>query len=259
MRPTRSLAAIAALGLLFVLGGGAARGERVQVGSLIVSLDGGLTPLKLPRDRLAPVSVRLDGGLRTVDGETLPRVRRIELGLPDQGILSHRGLPTCLQRSLRDTTPAQARAACGDALVGRGRLQAEVALPGQEPFGIEASLLAFNGRVGGDPGLLLYGFAPNPPTVAVLPFVLRRGEGRFGTVLVADLPRALGPWPRFAQFELTLSRRYRYRGRERSYLSASCPLPPRLTAGFFSLAQARFTLAGGGRVGTAIARGCRAR
>ena len=44
---------------------------------------------------------------------------------------------------------------------------------------------------------------------------------------------------------MTLSRRYSYRGRARSYLSASCPIPPRFTAGFFSFAKASFTLAGG--------------
>jgi len=58
---------------------------------------------------------------------------------------------------------------------------------------------------------------------------------------------------------VTLSRRYSYRGRRRSFLSASCPIPPRFTAGFFSFARASFAIAEGGRIGTGIARGCRAR
>jgi hypothetical protein len=95
--------------------------------------------------------------------------------------------------------------------------------------------------------------------VAVLPFIVEPGSGRFGTALVADLPPALGPWPHLAHFEMTLSRRYSYRGRSRSYLSASCPIPPRFTAGFFSFAKASLTLAGGRQIGTAVARGCRAR
>ena len=132
-------------------------------------------------------------------------------------------------------------------------------LPNQDPFQIHASLLAFNGRVGGRRAVLLHAFAAKPPTVVVLPFVLHRRAGRFGMALVADLPPTLGPWPHFAHFEMTLSRRYSYRGRERSYLSASCPIPPRFTAGFFSFAKASFTLVGGRHVGTGIARGCRAR
>jgi hypothetical protein len=250
------LVGLLALGLALA---GLAHGERSQRGNLIVSLDGKLSPLKLPRDRQVPVTVRLDGGLRTADGETLPRVTRIELGLPAQATLNTRGLATCPQRRLRNATTAEALAACRPALVGRGRLEADVLLPNQRPFAISARLLAFNGRATGRRAVVFHAFAPNPPTVVVLPFLVRRGSGRFGTALVADLPPALGPWPHFAHFEVELSRRYRYRGQSRSYLSASCPIPPRLTAGFFSMAQASFSLAKGGQVGTSIARSCRAR
>lgn len=132
-------------------------------------------------------------------------------------------------------------------------------LPNQRPFSIEARLLAFNGRVDGRRAVLVHGASTTPPTVAVIPFLLRGGSGRFGTSLSADLPRALGPWPRFAHFELTLGRRYRHGGRARSYISASCPIPRRFTAGFFSFARIGFRFADGRRLGTAIARGCRAR
>jgi hypothetical protein len=255
----RALCALAALALAATLGPGLARGERSQQGNLIVSLDGGLSPLKLPRDRLAPVAVRLEGGLRTADGSLLPRVTRIALGLPGQGVLSTRGLPTCDGRRLRNAKPAEALAACGPALVGHGRLEAQVVVPNQAPFTIRARLLAFNGHVGSHRAILLHAFSASPPTVSVLPFLIRPGSGRFGTALVGNLPAALGPWPHFARFEMTLSRRYDYRGRSRSYLSASCPIPPRFTAGFFSFARADLTLAGGRTIGTGIARGCRAR
>jgi hypothetical protein len=93
----------------------------------------------------------------------------------------------------------------------------------------------------------------------VPPFLIQLRPGRFGTALVAHLPRTLGPWPRFARFEMHLSRRYRYRGRHLSYISPSCPIPQRSTAGFFSFAKATFTLAGGRRLSTGITRSCRAR
>ena len=255
----RALAALAALALLAGAGAGIAQGERTQRGNLIVALDGGLRPLKLPRDRPAPVSVHLDGGLQTDNGELLPRVTRVELGLPRQGVLSTQGLPTCSQRRLRNATSADARAACAGALVGSGRLEADVLLPNQGPFTIRADLLVFNGRVGGRRAVILHAAAAKPPTVVVLPFILRQREGRFGLAMVADLPPTLGPWPHFAHFEMALSRRYTYRGRERSYLSASCPIPRRFTAGFFSFARVGLTLAGGERIGTGIARSCRAR
>ena len=259
-KAARALPALAALVLVATLAvAGIAHGERSQHGNLIVSLDGDLAPLKLPRDRAAPVSVSLDGGLQTADGALLPRVTELELGLPGRGIVSTQGLPTCSRRQLRNTTTAEALEACGDALVGSGRLQADVLLPNQGPFRVHAELLAFNGTAGGKRAVLMHAFAAKPPTVVVLPFVFRQRGGRFGTALVADLPPTLGPWPHFAHFQMTLGRRYEYRGRSRSYLSASCPLPPSLTAGFFSLAKATFTLLDGSEIGTGIARGCRAR
>lgn len=256
---TQALGVLAALALLAGLGAGLAQGERSQQGNLIVSLDGGLSPRRLPRHGTAPVAVHLEGGLRTADGSLLPRVTRMELGLPGQGVLSTLGLPICSQRRLRNTKRPEALAACGPALIGHGRLEAEVLVPQQAPFTIRARLLAFNGRVDGGRAVLLHATADDPPTSVVLPFRIRPGSGRFGTALVADLPGALGPLPHFASFEMTLSRRYSFRGQSRSYLSASCPIPPRFTAGFFSFARVDLTLAGGRRIGTGIARGCRAR
>lgn len=255
-----ALCALVGLALLAGLGSGLAWGERSQRGNLIVSLDGDLSPLKLPRQRPAPVSIHLEGGLATADGAPLPRVTRIELGLPGQGVLDTEGLPSCPARRLRNATPADAREACGPALVGDGRLRAVVPLPHQKPFAIEAELLAFNSQDrAGRRAVLMYAFAARPPTVVAVPFVLRRGDGRLGTTLAADLSSALGPWPHLTHFALTLSRRYSYRGESHSFLSASCPIPRRFTAGFFSFARASFTFADGKRIGTGIARGCRAR
>jgi hypothetical protein len=255
----RAVVASTAAAALACLAIGVASAERSQRGNLIVSLDGRLAPLKLPRKRPAPVAIHLEGGLQTADGSLLPRVRRIELGLPGQGVLDTRGLPVCPQRLLRNTKPPEALVACGDALVGHGRLRALVALPNQEPFTTAADLRAFNGRIGKRRAVILHAYLDDPPTVVVLPFSIRPGSGRFGTALVADLGAALGPSVRFAHFQIELSRRFSHRGRARSYLSATCPIPKSNTAGFFSLARVTFTLPGGNRVGTSIARSCRAR
>ncbi len=250
---------LAVAALLIALGSGLAMGERSRKGDLIIALNGEISPLALPRERPAPIAIHLEGGLREVGGGLLPRVTRIELGLPAQGVLSTRGLPTCSQRRLRDAKPPEALAACREALIGRGRLGAQIRVPHQEPFTISARMLAFNGRQGGRRLVILHGYAANPPTVVVLPFHLSRQPGRFGLVLTANLPRSLGPWPRFADFEMTLGRRWSYRGTPRSYLSASCPIPRRNTAGFFSLARMSLTIADGRRISTGIARSCRAR
>jgi len=237
---------------------GVASAERSQRGNLIVSLKGRLAPLKLPRERPAPVAIHLVGGLQTADGSLLPRVRRIELGLPGQGVLDTRGLPVCPQRLLRNTKPPEALAACRGALVGHGRLRAVVALPNQEPFMARAEMRAFNGRIGKSRAVVLHAYLNDPPAVVVLPFRIGPGSGRFGTALVADLGTALGPSVRFAHFQIELSRRFSRGGQARSYLSATCPVPEG-TGGFFSLARVEFTLVDGRRISQGIARSCRAR
>jgi hypothetical protein len=262
----RRTAAIAAVALaitlvtltLFAATDGA-RAERTQRGDLILTLGGRLSPLALPRDHPAPAALHLSGGLQTTDGTPVPRVTEVELGLPGQGALNVTGLPICRPVEIRNATPAAALATCRDALVGDGHIEAEIRLPNQPSFDIDAHLFAFNSRIDGRKAVILHAFSANPPSVIVLPFVLRLHAGRFKTRLIADLPPSLGPWPHFTHFKVDLFRRFVYRGEEQSYISASCPVPKKFTAGFFSFAQASFLLDDGARIGTGIARSCRAR
>jgi hypothetical protein len=254
MRRVALLALLAALAVA-----GIASGERVQRGNLIVRLDGSFAPLTLPRDRDAPVSVHLEAGLQTADHSILPRVTRVELGVPGQAAITTKGLPTCTLRRLRNTTTARALELCHSALIGTGQMAAQIKIPHQDPFVVHARLLAFNARIHGQRAVIVHGISPRPPTVVALPFLIELRRGHFGTVLVARLPPTLGPWPRFARLEMNLARRYLYRGRHLSYISARCPIPKRTTAGFFPLAKATFTLADGRRVSTGILRSCRAR
>lgn len=251
-------ASILAVVILVLVIAGLAQGERSQYGTVIVSLDGQLSPLTLPREHSAPVAISLKGRLQTADGSPLPRVTEVQLGLPQQGVLSTHGLPTCPRRELIATSSVAALRNCREALVGHGQLNLTVRLPHQKPFPVQTHLLAFNAHLGKRHAVFLHAFTPKPPFSVVLPFALRRGSGRFGLTLAAKLP-VVGKWARVAEFEMTLSRRYAYRGRRRSYLSASCPIPKRFTAGFFSLARVAYRLAGGRQVSTAIARSCRAR
>ena len=170
LRPLKRIVGISMLaaGLLLVP---LARGERTQYGTLIVSLGGELSPLTLPRDQPAPVAVKLEGSLRNADGSPLPRVTRVELALPQQGVLSTYGLPTCTQRKLRTRSSKDALAACRSALVGRGRAEMTVQIPNQEPFAIHLRLLAFNARVGEKRAVLLHAYTAEPPLAVVLPFL----------------------------------------------------------------------------------------
>jgi hypothetical protein len=251
-----SATALATL-LLFSVQAGA---ERSQRGNLIVTLDGGITPKKLPRTERAPVSVELAGGVHTTDGSPIPRVNWIKLELAWRGQLDTQGLPVCPQVRLRSTDSRQAMEACGGSLVGKGNLYAEIFVPNQEPFGVHANLLAFNGKTKAKrPAVLVHAYTPDPPVSFIIPFAIHRNSGNFRTVLVTTIRRSVGPWPHVANFQIKVSRNFNHNGERRSYLSASCPVPEHFTGGFLSFARAIYTFAGGKQLTTETVRGCRAR
>jgi hypothetical protein len=234
--------------------------ERIQKGNLIVALNGGISPRALPRLHRVPVAVRLSGRVQTSDGTPTPRVNWIKLELAWRGSLDTRGLAVCPKARLRSTEVHQAIRACGASRVGSGRLFAIVYLPNQTPIRIHTFLTAFNGRSkAGRPEVLIHAYSSQPPISFVIPFHVHHGSGAFSTVLVALIRRDAGPWPHVANFQIAISRNFRFHGERHSYLSASCPVPPGFTAGFLSFARATYTFAGGEQLVRDAVRSCRAR
>jgi hypothetical protein len=246
--------------LLLVLVPGVVRAERAQRGNLIVAVNGGISPLKLPRVRPAPVALRIAGRIETDDGSPLPRMKRITLAIAGRGVLFTQGLPVCPRARLRNADNRQALRRCHGALVGRGTLEASVFIPHQEPFAIHAILFAFNGRTpDGGPAVWVHAYAKTPPLSIVLPFIVHREGRRLRTTLSATVPPALGGLPHLASFQLNLFRRYRHAGKLRSFLSASCPAPSGFTGGFLTIAKATYSFADGRRLRIGAVRGCRTR
>jgi hypothetical protein len=260
MRRAYKPALITATTLCLMLFGSSAFAERSQQGNLIVALNGGITPRILPRGRPAPVVVHLSGQALTADSSPLPRVNWIRLELAWRGVIDTKGLPVCPRIRLVGRISRQALEGCGHALVGRGALFAQVFIPNQKPFGVHARLLAFNGRTtAGRPAVLVHAFSPSPPVAFVIPFSVHHKKGSFRTVLITTIRRSVGPWPHVANFQVAVSRRFMYQGKEHSYVSASCPIPKNFTAGFLSFARATYTFEGGRQVATESVRSCRAR
>ena len=72
-------------------------------------------------------------------------------------------------------------------------------------------------------------------------------------------PPSLGPWPHISAFHIIFARRFTYRGTSHSYLSASCPVPPRFTGGLLPFARASYFFTTGPTVTTTVARACHVR
>lgn len=257
----RRFAAVVATALLAVVCLNAARSdaERSGGGGVIVSLDGNVTPKRLPRERPVPVSLTITGTIRSVKTSQVPALESIELAFGARGGLSTVGLPTCPPARLRNANQQTALAQCGPALVGRGTILTEDLLEPEHPVLSPAGVLAFNGKAGGRPVVWVQIYSASPPVSVVLPFyVSRPPTGAYGVSLRATISSSLGRWLRLRSFRVTLGRRYTAHGVHRSYLSAACPLPPRFSIGIFPLARATYRFAAPGpTLTTTILRGCR--
>jgi hypothetical protein len=250
-----------ATGLLLsavLFGAAIARGEISGSGGLFVKFDGGFAPRSLPRDRDVPVTVHLDTSIKTADGSTPPQMRRITFGVNRYGHITTTGLSVCRPAELESVSSAEALARCRGALVGHGGFNANVAFPNREPFPVHGEMLAFNGSTNGHPAILLHVYASTPADVTVvLAFTIRHPkQGKFGTVLSAKVPRLAADLGYVTDVALVFDRRYRYRGRPYSFLSARCAAPSGFPGAIFSFTRGTFEFAEGKKIVTTLTRNC---
>ncbi len=252
---------ILVLVVLLVLGAAAAaRGELEGKGNLRISFDGGFAPRSLPRHRLAPITVTLDGRIWTTDGTHPPALNTLEVEVNRHGKIFTRGLPTCTGPVLQTTSSQAALRRCGPALVGKGTFTA-VLDSSEGPIPANGKLLAFNGSAHGHEALLLH-FHANRPVQAtlVLPFVIsRRARGQFGTVLTTVVPKLAGGLGSITSIDLKLGREFSYRGRRVGFISASCAAIAGFPGATFTFARGRFHFADGRELHPSLARSCRVR
>jgi hypothetical protein len=256
----RRLLLAAALFACLPIGSAAAR-QFVQEGNLRVAFDARLLPHALPRERAAPVTVRLAGAVRTTDGSTPPQLRKISIEMNRAGIVSVAGLPRCEAPQLQQTSSEAALRECRGALVGHGHFAANVDFPGAPVFPARGTALLFNNSTQKRAGLLLHLYGSTPVRAAfVLPFrITRQSSGRFGTVFSTNLPRLASDQGYVTDIDLEIGRRYVYRGHRRSFISASCAAPAGFPGAFFELAKATFSFAGDRQLVSRLPGDCKVR
>jgi hypothetical protein len=217
-----------------------AQAEPVQQGGVRITFDGELTPKTLPRDGMAPVAVGVRGRIASADGSQPPSLRRLDIAINRHGRLDSQGLPVCPLSKIQPATTRNALAACRSSLVGQGSFSANVAIPQQSPFPSTGKLLAFNGREGGKPVIFahIYGTRPVPTSLTLPMRIATIRKGTFGTLLSTSLPRVTSNIAFVTGITLKLERRFGFRGRSHSYLSAGCPAPKGFARAPFPLLRA---------------------
>lgn len=244
-------ASLLAAAVAFAGVGPMAGAEVAQKRGVRIKIDGSLTPIKLPRRGTAPVAVSIATHISTAKKGDLPKLERIAIAINSHGEIHNRGIPLCRLGHIDPSTTAEALAACRSSLIGEGRFTADVRIPEQSPFPSEGKLLAFNGRLRGEPAIFAHIYGTKPvPTSYVLPFMIGKSRGTYGTLLTASLPRVTGEWGYVTGVKLVLQRRF---------VSAGCPAPAGFPGVVFPLMRTSFGFAGGLALQTTLTRSCKVR
>ena len=248
-------ALIALTALLLLALASLAGAETIQKGAVRIAFDGKITPQKLPRESMAPVSVAVSTKISAAAGKPLAQLRKISIAINAHGKLDSTGLPVCEVGDIQPATTEKALEACRDSLVGEGHFAAEVALSRQAAFPSQGKMFAFNGTYKGKPAILAHVYGEEPvPTSFTLPFVITKTKGTFATTLTATFPAADNNL--VTAIDLDLHRTYTFKGKRRSYASASCPAPKGFSGASFPFAKASYVFAGGKKLSSTLRRSC---
>jgi hypothetical protein len=218
------IAAIALVGLIVA----SALGEPptvVRTGNLTLKLNGAVSPKKLPKHRLAPITLKASGAISTADGSQPPAAKTVKIDFDKHGAIDAKGLAVCRPGALQSRDTKAAKKACPSAIVGSGHTTVRVAFPEQQAFGAGGPLVLFNGGVrGGVTTMYIHAYVnvPAPTAIVTVVKIKKIHKGRYATRALARIPKVAGGSGSLTSFFFKIHRTFKYKGRKHSYLLARC-------------------------------------
>lgn len=221
--PLRKVTILAAL--LTLAGAVSASGAESCFGPLCVSTTATMQPRELPRRGNAPITLTSITRIKTKDGSTPPSLQTLRFLFDKHGSVDAGAFPVCPPAKLEGTTPSQARRRCAGALVGKGKGEALVTMPGAAPFKISSPLSFFNAPpVDGKPTLIAHGYetVPAPKTFLVPITIEHVAHGRYGFRAQVDMPEVAGGYGAPILAEATIGATRVRDGKKVGYINAHC-------------------------------------
>ncbi len=179
----------------------------IKAGNLVLTIGGGISPTKLPKDKYVPVTAELFGKISTDDGTHPSAFRETIIDVDKDFKINVKGLPVCKANELTARDTRAALKVCGDTELGTGNAHAEIAFPEQPPIKVASPLKVFNGgEKGGKVKLLIHTFITVPVPAAIVTGVTisRKGSGLHS---IARIPTIAGGSGSALDFSFKLVRR----------------------------------------------------
>lgn len=190
------------------------------------SIDSLIKPTKLSKTRLTPGSLKvttLTTSTTDPSGVPSPAVHAT-IDFDKSAVLFTKGLPTCDPAQVQNKSTEEAETACGKAKIGSGHALAY--LRSSRVYEVPQVVTAFNGKPkGGKPVVILhtYGTTPLQASLVLVGTVSNYGKEGYGPRLDLEIPLLAGGTGALKEFQVTIHKKWRYKGRQRSFLSAKCP------------------------------------
>ncbi len=218
-----ALVAVTTAGIAAAAGGEAP--VTVKVGSLELTSSVSFSPKVGPKNQQTPLEITNEGSVKEIDGSRPPAARELILEVDKNGEIHTKGIPTCRSGQLQATTTAAALKACRPALIGEGRVEAEVAFAEQKPLQIPSKLLLFNGgEKDGKTVWFAHAYLTNPVSAAIVTTVTitKIHRGRYGTLVVVKIPQIAGGAGSGTFFNLKIFKFVKVGGKQINPISGRC-------------------------------------
>jgi hypothetical protein len=206
------------------------------------SIDVLLSPKKLSKSKPTPAKLKVTTKTTTTTNPTgvpSPAIQAV-VDFDKNATLYTKGIPTCDPNKLQNTSTDEAKAACGNAVIGSGGGSAVIPV-GTKIATENTVITAFNGvPQGGKPVVLLhaYGTSPVQVTLVLVGTVSKFNKEGFGPRLDVAIPKLAGGTGALTDFTVIVNKKYRYKGKQRSFISVKCPKSKKLKArGAFTYAD----------------------
>jgi hypothetical protein len=231
LKGRRGLAVLAVLtvAMAVVAAGVASAGDnkpvKVRVGDFELTADGGFQPETLSKTTLTPIAFTASGKLRTLSGAHLTPIKEVLVEADKNSAVQVKGFPTCTAGKLQSQDTKHAEAICPDAIIGQGTTHVEIQFEEQRKVQVSSKLLVFNGgEKGGVVTFFIHAYItlPVPAAIVTTVKIKKIHHGRYGMLATASIPKIAGEGA-VTSFSLKIDKKYTYKGKKLSILSAKCP------------------------------------